>query len=127
MFQTRVFAFGVFTDNAKVDILVACDETGDVLDQDNRGIDVELLPKSDIEGLMTRSLNGSVKDTLQAQLIPSQGSDRLSEKLFRVLVTSVDTGNINLLPLDWDIVGLEDRLDSFGNLGTNTVTCCNQM
>jgi hypothetical protein len=47
--ETGVFAFGVLSNNADVDVLVACLVTGNVLDEDNRGIDVELLSKSDVE------------------------------------------------------------------------------
>lgn len=64
MFQARVLALGVLTHNTKVDILVPCDETGDVLDQHNRGIDVELLSKGNVEGLVTGPFDWGVQNTL---------------------------------------------------------------
>lgn len=51
--ETRVFTLGVLTDNAKVDILVSGLVSGNVLNKDNRGIDVELLAQSDVEGLVS--------------------------------------------------------------------------
>jgi hypothetical protein len=40
-----------------------------------------------------------------------------------VLVAGVYTTDINLLPLNGYIVGLEDSLDRLRNFGTDTVTC----
>lgn len=39
-----------------------------------------------------------------------------------MLVARVHTAHVDLLPLNWHIVGLEDCLDRLGNLSTNTVT-----
>ena len=39
-----------------------------------------------------------------------------------MLVTGLDTRNVDLFPLDGDIVGPEDGLDRLGDLGANTVT-----
>jgi hypothetical protein len=47
--ETRVFTFCVFTDDAEVDVLVAGLVAGNVLDEDDVGVNVELLTKSDIE------------------------------------------------------------------------------
>jgi hypothetical protein len=41
-----------------------------------------------------------------------------------VLAARLHAGDVDLLPLDGHIVGLEDGLDRLGNLGTDTVTCC---
>jgi hypothetical protein len=109
--ETRVLTLGVLTDDAEVDILVASFVTGDVLDQGDRGIDVQLLTQSDVEGLVAGTLDGSVKDTLKTELVALQGSEGLPEKLLRVLVTGVNTANIDLLPLNGHVVGLEDGLD----------------
>ena len=41
--EPRVFTFGVFTDDAEIDVVVTCLVTGDVLDEDDGGINVEFL------------------------------------------------------------------------------------
>lgn len=39
-----------------------------------------------------------------------------------MLVAVLHAGNIDLLPLNGDVVGLEDLLDRLGDFGTNTIT-----
>lgn len=63
-----------------------------------------------------------MEDTLQTELVALKGSQRLAEKLLGVLVTGVNTANIDLLPLNGNVVGLEDGLDRLGDLSTDTVT-----
>jgi hypothetical protein len=63
-----------------------------------------------------------IKRTLQSKLVPLQGSDGLPEKLLGMLVAGVNTRDVHLFPLDWDVVCLEDLLHGVGNFGTNTVT-----
>lgn len=60
--------------------------------------------------------------TLETQLVALQRGNRLPEELLGLLVARVHSANIDLLPLNGDIVGLEDLLDRLGNLETNTVT-----
>jgi hypothetical protein len=120
--KTGVFSLGVLTNDAEIDILVASLVTGNVLDQRDRGVDVQLLTKGDVEGLVTRTLDGSVENTLQTELVALERGEGLLEELLGVLVAGVDTANIDLLPLDGDVVGLEDGLDRFSDLGTNSVT-----
>lgn len=43
MLETRVFSFGVFADNAQINIVVTSFVPWDVLDKDYRGVDVEFL------------------------------------------------------------------------------------
>lgn len=121
--EARVLALGVLTDDAKVDILVAGLVTGDVLDQDNGRVNVELLAEGDVERLVAGALDGSVEDTLETNLVALQRGDGLAEELLGVLVASLNTGDVDLLPLDGHVVGLEDGLDRLGDLSTNTVTC----
>jgi len=121
--EARVLALGVLTDDAEVDVLVAGLVAGDVLDQDNGGVDVEFLAEGDVERLVAGALDGSVKDTLETQLVALQRGDRLAEELLRVLAALLHAGDVDLLPLDRHIVGLEDGLDRLGNLSTDTVTC----
>lgn len=108
--QTGVLTLGVLTDNAKVDVLVAGVVTGDVLDQRDRGIDIQLLTKGNVERLVARALDGSVQDTLQTELVALERSQGLLEELLGVLVTGLDTAHIDLLPLNGHVVGLEDGL-----------------
>jgi hypothetical protein len=64
-----------------------------------------------------------VKDTLETQLVALQRGDRLAEELLGVLAARLHAGDIDLLPLNGNIVGLEDGLDRLRNLSTDTVTC----
>ena len=120
--ETRVLALCVLTDDAEVDVLVAGLVAGDVLEKDDRGVDVELLAKSDVEGAVAGALDGGVQDTLETELVALQRGDGLAEKLLGVDVAGVDTRDIDLLPLDGHVVRLEDLLDRLGNLSTDTVT-----
>ena len=63
MLEAGVLALGVLANDAQVDVVVARLVAGDVLDQDDGGVDVELLAEGDVEGLMTRALDGRVEDT----------------------------------------------------------------
>jgi hypothetical protein len=63
-----------------------------------------------------------VENTLQTELVALERGEGLLEELLGVLVAGVDTANIDLLPLDGHVVGLEDGLDRFSDLGTNSVT-----
>lgn len=40
-----------------------------------------------------------------------------------MLISRLDSSNVDLLPLNRYIIGLEDGLDGFGNLSTNTIAC----
>jgi len=42
-----------------------------------------------------------------------------------MLISGLDTSNVDLLPLDGHIVGFEDRFDRLGNLCANPVACNN--
>lgn len=120
--KTGVLSLSVLTDNGEVDVLVAGLVTWDVLDQDHGGVDVELLTESNVEGLVAGALDWGVQDALKTNLVALQGSNGLAEELLSVLVAGLNTGDIDLLPLDWDIVGLEDGLDRLGDLSSDTVT-----
>lgn len=121
--EARVLALGVLTDDAEVDVLVARLVAGDVLEQDNGSVDVEFLTKGDVERAMSRSLDGGVENTLETKLVALERGNGLAEEFFRVLVASLDTRDVDLLPLNGNIVCLEDLLDRFGDLSTDTVTC----
>ena len=120
--ETRVLALGVLTDDAEVDVLVACLVARDVLEEDDRSVDVELLAKSDVEGAVAGALNGGVEDTLETELVALQRGDGLTEELLGVDVAGVNTRDIDLLPLNGHVVRLEDLLNRLGDLSTDTVT-----
>lgn len=63
MFESRVLSFGVLTNDSKIDILVSCRVSGNGFAENNGGVDVKLLTHGDVPGSVTRSLNGSVKNT----------------------------------------------------------------
>lgn len=119
--QARVFTLGVLTDDAHVDALVASLVAGDVLDQRNGSIDVKLLSHGDVEGLVAGSLKRSMQNTLQTQLVAAQRRDSLLEHLLCRLRAVVQPRDVDLLPLDGHIVGLEDGLDALRDLRADTV------
>lgn len=75
--EARVLTLGVLADDAHVDALVAGLVAGDVLDQGDGGIDVELLSHGDVEGLVAGPLERGVQDALEAELVAAQGGHRL--------------------------------------------------
>jgi hypothetical protein len=119
--ETRILTLGVLSDDAQVDVLVAGLVAGDVLDQADAGVDIELLSHGDVETLVAGSADGGVKDTLETELVALKRSDRLAESILSS-AGALETRDLDLLPLNGDVVGLEDGLDGLGNLGTDTVT-----
>lgn len=120
--QARVLALGVLTDDAQVDVLVARLVAGDVLDQRDAGVNVQLLAHSHVEALVAGAADGRVQDALEAQLVALERGDALAEGLLGPQRALLDTGDLDLLPLDGHVVGLEDGLDRLGNLSTDTIT-----
>lgn len=120
--QAGVLTLGVLTDDAQVDVLVARLVAGDVLDQRDAGVDVELLAHGDVEALVAGAADGRVEDTLEAQLVALERRNALAEGLLGSQGALLDTGDLDLLPLDGHVVGLEDGLDRLGNLSTDTIT-----
>ena len=121
--QAAVLSLGVLSDDAEVDVLVAGLVAGNVLDETDGGVDVEFLTHGDVEALVAGSTDGSVENALQAQLVPLERSNGLAKGLLGTARGArVHTRDVDLLPVDWDIVGLEDGLDALGDLGTDTVT-----
>ena len=102
---------------------MACLQARNILDEGNGSIAVEVLSESDIEGLVTRPFDRSVKDTFQTEFVALERGYRFVEELFGMLVTSVNTRDIDLFPFDGYIVRFKNCLDSFGDLGSDTVTC----
>jgi hypothetical protein len=121
--EARVLSLGVLTDDAEVDVLVARLVARDVLEEDDGSVDVELLAESDVEGAVTGSLDGSVEDTLETELVALERGNGFTEELLGVDVACLNTGDVDLLPFNGNVVRLEDLLDRLGNLSTDTVTC----
>lgn len=124
VFETAVLALGILTNDGEVDVLMACLETRNVLNQRDGGIDVELLAHSHVEALVAGPVDRRVQDALQAQLVSPERSDSLLELLLSAGSghALIETGNLDLLPGNRDIVGLEDCLNALGNFGTDTIT-----
>lgn len=120
--EARVLALGVLTDDAQVDVLVAGLVAGDVLDQGDAGIDVQLLAHGHVEALVAGAADGRVQNSLEAELVALERGHALAEGLLGSQGALLDTGHLDLLPLDGHVVGLEDGLDGLGNLSTDTVS-----
>ena len=73
---------------------------------------------------MAGALHRREENTLETDLVAAQRRNGLPEQLLGMLVARINAADVDLLPLNGDIVGLEDGLDRFGNLGTDTVTYC---
>lgn len=118
VFQTRVLTLCVLTDEGHVNAINASLNTGNVLDENQRGVDVELTTESNVEGSVTRLLDRSVKNTLQTNLVALKGVDGLGNALLAV----ANTSDLDLLPVNGDILSLENLLDRVSDFSTNTVT-----
>lgn len=116
--ETRVLTFSVFTDKDHVNAIDTGGDTWNVLDQDDRGVNVEFATESNVERSVTRLLNGGVKNTLKTDLVSLEGKDGLVNTLGGV----TNTVNIDFLPVNGDILSLENSLDRVGDFSTNTVT-----
>lgn len=69
MLETTVLTFRVLTDDAEINVLVACLVTGNVLEKDNVGVNVEFLTEGNVERDMTRARYGCVEDTCFCSLV----------------------------------------------------------
>lgn len=120
--EARVLALGVLADDAQVDVLVARLVAGDVLDEGDAGVDVELLAHGHVEALVAGPADGRVQDALEAQLVALERRHRLAEGVLGATgAHRVDARDLDLLPLDGHIVRLEDGLDRLGHLGADAV------
>lgn len=108
--EARVLSLGVLADDAQVDVLVAGLVAGDVLDQADAGVDVELLAHGHVEALVSGSADGGVEDALEAELVALERGHRLAEGVLGA-AGALEARHLDLLPLDGHVVGLEDGLD----------------
>jgi len=80
------------------------------------------VPHSNNAGGMKTQVEQDRGLTFQPDLIPLQRINRFTEEFLRMRVTGNNTSNVYLFPFNWNIVALEDCLDGFGNLSTDTIT-----
>ena len=59
--------------------------------------------------------------TFETQLVTFQGSNRFPEQVFGMLISSIDPSDVDLFPLNGNIVRLENRFDGFRNLGADSI------
>ena len=120
--EPAVLALGVLPDDAQVDVPVARLVAGDVLDQADGRVDVQLLAHGHVEALVARPADRRVQDALQPQLVPLEGRHRLPEHRLRAARrAALHARGVHLLPVDGHVVGLEDGLDALGHLGADAV------
>lgn len=122
--QPRVLSLGILPDDAQIHILVTRLVAGDILDQADARIDIQFLTQRHIETLMSASRDGRVQDSLEGELVALEGGDGLAKGSLCAGAAAgfLDARDGDLLPLDGDVVGLEDCLYGFGDLGTDAVT-----
>ena len=117
--ETRVLSLSVLTDDGKVNVLVAGGVSGNVLAEDQGGVHVQVLTDGDVEGGVAEGGNRGVKNSLETDLVTTQGLDRLLEG--QVIGRGVSR-DVKLLPVNRHLGRLEDGLDGRGSLLTNTIT-----
>lgn len=117
--DTRVFTFGVLSDQHGVDVLVRSWVTSDRFRWSNVGKEVECLSQSQVEGSVTFS-NGRGQWTFQGNEILV---DRVNGCLWDCsLVVDEDRGHITGLPLDRNFCSDVDLLQGLGDFHTDAVT-----
>ena len=72
MLQATVFTLGVFSNDTQIDILVPSFITRNVLDQDDRGVDVQLLTKGNVERNVTGARDRCMEDTWECLSVLSE-------------------------------------------------------
>lgn len=60
--------------------------------------------------------------TLKANFVSLQGSNGLPVEILRVHVSGHYTSNVDLVPLDWNILMLENGFNGVRDFGTNTIS-----
>ena len=119
MFQTRVFTFGIFTNDGNINIAQTRLDTGKVFTKRQGSVHVKVLTHSDIERFVTEFRGRSEKSTLDTNLVTTKGSNGFLEKF---VIFRGQTRNIVLFKFNRNVGGLEDILDRGGNFLTDTIT-----
>lgn len=119
MLNARVFALGVLTDQDRVDVVVGCLVAGD----GSAGADVGEEVEGSSQGQVERDValaNGCCQRALEGDQVPCYaGNGLVGDDRLAVLVQS--RGDVDRLPLDWDVGGRVDVLDRLRNLGADTI------
>ncbi|EER32971.1 isocitrate dehydrogenase subunit 1, mitochondrial precursor [Candida tropicalis MYA-3404] len=119
MFQTRVFTFGVFSDQGKVNTIVDTFNTWNVFDQNQRSVNIQFFSQGNVQGF-GRFTSRSIQDTFQTNLVSLQGFNGFVNT---VVLTSFtfNTTDFNNFPINWNFLGFKDLFDRIGNFLTSTI------
>lgn len=118
--DTRVFSLGVLTDQDSVDVVVGGLVAGDGSAGADVGEEVEGTAESEVERDVALA-DGRCEGALEGDQVLLDAGDRLvGDDCLAVLVQA--RGDIDRLPLDWDVGGRVDVLDRLRNLGADTIT-----
>ena len=80
MFQTRVFTFGIFTNDGNINIAQARLDTGKVFTKRQGSVHVKVLTHGDIERFVTELGGGCEESTLDTNLVTTKRGKRFLEK-----------------------------------------------
>ena len=81
MFQSRVFTLSVFSDDGEVNVVMTGRDTRKGFTKDDRGVDVKLLPHSNVPGDVASGRYRSEKDTLETHAVALQAVHGLPEQI----------------------------------------------
>jgi hypothetical protein len=117
--NARVLSLSVLADEDRVDIVVGCLVTGDRSAGTDVGEEVEGPAEGEVEGdvtLANRRCEGALESD---QVLCDAGDGLIGDDRLAVLVQA--RGDVDRLPLDWDVGGRVDVLDRLRDLGTDAV------
>jgi hypothetical protein len=118
--NARVLSLGVLTDQDGVDVVVGSLVAGDGSAGTDVGEEVEGAAEGKVEGDVALA-NGRRKRALEGdQVLLDAGDGLVGDDRLAVLVQA--RGDVDRLPLDWDIGSRVDVLDRLRNLGTDAIT-----
>jgi hypothetical protein len=118
--NARVLSLGVLTDQDGVDVVVGSLVAGDGSAGTDVGEEVEGAAEGKVEGDVALA-NGRRKRALEGdQVLLDAGDGLVGDDRLAVLVQA--RGDVDRLPLDWDVSGRVDVLDRLRNLGTDAIT-----
>lgn len=144
MLQSRIFSFGVFSNNSKIDIVVSGLNSRKGFTNDYGGVNVESLSESDVPRVVAFVVDGSEQDTwtisahslplctpgvykglktcrltLESNLVALQTVHSTLEKLLSLVRLA---RNVVLFPLNRNFGSLKDLLDTVCYFGTDTIS-----
>lgn len=75
-----------------------------------------------LEQIAVRRIERNEFCTFKTNFVSLQRGNRLAVKMLRVRISSDNTSDVYLVPLDRDVFMLEDSLDGIRYFGTDTIT-----